>query len=33
MVVSSQIDLVDGPVLLAPVCKLDEAILLRDFGN
>jgi hypothetical protein len=33
MIVSSQIDLVDGTVLLTPIGKLDEAILFRHFRN
>mgnify|MGYP003624078797 CR=1 FL=1 len=30
MIASCQVDLVDGPVLLAPLCKLDESILFRN---
>jgi hypothetical protein len=33
MVVPSQVDLVDRSILLAPVCKLDEAILFRNFRD
>jgi hypothetical protein len=33
MIVSSQIALVDGSVLLAPVRELDEAVLLRDLRH
>ena len=30
MVVPSQVDLVDGTVFFAPLCELDEAVLLRN---
>jgi hypothetical protein len=33
VIATSQIDLVDGTILLAPVCKLDEAILLWYVGD
>ena len=33
MVVSGKVTLVYGTILLAPVCELDEAILLGDLGH
>jgi hypothetical protein len=33
MVVSSQVDLVDGTMFFAPVGEFDKAILLRNFRN
>jgi hypothetical protein len=33
MVVSSQIDLVDGTIFFAPVGEFDEAILLGNLRN
>ena len=33
MVMAGQVDLVDRPILLAPFCELDEAILFRDIWD
>jgi hypothetical protein len=33
MIVSSEVALVDGSILLAPICELNEAILLRNLRH